>query len=336
MLIEQLDTESRVLIVAEIGNNHEGDFAVAEQLISRAAATGVDAVKFQTFQTEQYVQPHDAARFARLKRFELTQDQFVRLAERARRDGVLFLSTPLDLDSARFLAPLVAALKIASCDNTFVPLLDTIAATGKPVILSTGLADIATIRAARATIERVWSDTGRAAELAVLHCVSAYPVPPEQVNLAAIATLRREIGLTVGYSDHALGIEAAVMSVAAGARIVEKHFTLDKQYSDFRDHQLSADPVEMAALVHRIREVETMLGTGEKSLQPCEGDARVALRRSIAARHDVSGGTSLRWEHLTWLRPGSGIAPGRETLVLGRTLKRDISAGDLIELTDLE
>ncbi|RMF82811.1 MAG: hypothetical protein D6744_05690 [Planctomycetota bacterium] len=336
MLIDSFDTEQRVLIVAEIGNNHEGDFTVAEELIARAAEAGADAVKFQTFQTEHYVRPIDADRFARLKQFELTQDQFARLAERARQAKVLFVSTPFDLASARFLASHVSALKIASGDNNFTPLLKTAAATGKPLILSTGLADLATIRLAVATIERVWSDTRRAAELAIMHCVSAYPVPPEQANLAAIATLRREFGLTVGYSDHASGIDAAVLSVAAGARIVEKHFTLDKQYSDFRDHQLSADPPELRELVRRIREAEAMLGDGGKRVQPCESDARLALRRSIAVGRDLPAGTILRWEHLTWLRPGDGLAPGRENELLGRRLTRDIKRGSLIGPHDVE
>jgi sialic acid synthase SpsE len=336
MLIADFDTAAKVLIIAEIGNNHEGSYALAEELVGRAAEAGADAVKFQTFRTEEFVSHKDEARFRRLKAFELSQPQFEQLAAVARRAGVMFLSTPLDLGSAEFLAPLVSAFKIASGDNTFYPLLDTVARLDRPVILSGGLTDTRQLTYSRTHIEQAWRRNGLRQQVAVLHCVTSYPVAPEQANLAAIATLVRELGGTIGYSDHTLGIEAPVLAVASGARIVEKHFTIDHSFSDFRDHQLSADPVELAELVRRIRQTEVLLGSGEKLPQECERAIEGAVRRSIVARCDLPAGTVLRWEHLGWLRPGGGIPPGQEHHLVGRTLNQTVAAGTPLRFDHVE
>lgn len=331
MRIGSLNPGERVLVVAEIGNNHEGDPDLAEALIGLAAAAGADAVKFQTFRTESFVSRSDADRFRRLKSFELAPQQFERLAGAARRAGVLFLSTPLDLDSARFLEPLVAAYKVASGDNTFMPLLETIAETGKPIIISTGLATFEEVARARRTVERVWRDLGVRQEVALLHCVSSYPTEARDANLAAIGTLKRAFECTVGYSDHTLGIEAAVLAVAAGARIVEKHFTIDKHLSDFRDHRLSADPDELAALVRRIRDVEAMLGDGTRTPRACERDVITALRRSAVAGRDLPAGTVLGPQDIAWVRPGGGIAPARASELIGRRLAGRVAAGERLD-----
>ena len=325
------DRLKRVMIVAEIGNNHEGSVALAEELIGLAAGAGADAVKFQTFRTEHYVSPRDQHRVEQLRSFELSIGDMQRLGETARQAGMVFLSTPFDLDSARALEPLVEAYKIASGDNTFYPLLETVAATGKPIILSTGLADLSDINRAKRTIERVWRGQGKRGDLALMHCVSCYPVPIEQANLAAIETLKAAFGCTVGYSDHTLGIEAATFAVAAGARIVEKHFTIDRAHSDFRDHQLSADPEQMARLVREVRKIERILGSGDPTLQPCEKPLVVPLRRSIAAARDLAAGAVLGPDAITWLRPGDGaFPPGLEAQVVGRTLAVPLSAGEMI------
>ncbi|MCH8164304.1 MAG: N-acetylneuraminate synthase family protein [Planctomycetes bacterium] len=330
MVINDFDTDRRVLIVAEIGNNHEGSYALAEELIGLAAQAGADAVKFQTFRTQHYVSPCDQQRFEQLKSFELRFEQFERLSKLARDEGVLFLSTPFDIQSAQALNDIVAAYKISSGDITFYPLLEVVGETGKPVIVSTGLADLREIAAAKATIERARNERGLAGELALLHCVSSYPVPRDQANLAAIGELKVLFGCTVGYSDHTLGIEAAALAVAAGARIVEKHFTMANDYSAFRDHQLSADPREMAELGRRIRAIETLMGNGEKVPQPCERDLITALRRSIAANRDLPAGAVLSRDDLTWVRPGGGFVPGQEDSVVGRELVGPIAAGQAI------
>ena len=226
------------------------------------------------------------------------------------------------------------AFKIASGDITFVALLDAVARTGKPVIVSTGLSSLEEVAAARDRIRACWEAHGITQEIAALHCVACYPAPPEQANLAAIRTLA-SLGVVPGYSDHTLGLDAAVLAVGAGARIIEKHFTLDKNASSFRDHQLSADPVEMALLVRKIRDAQALLGDGVKRAAACERDLVLALRRSVAVNRDLPAGTVLEDGHFCWVRPGTGYQPGEEGALVGRRLVRDVAAGTLLSPDDL-
>lgn len=333
-MIQPFDPERRVLVVAEIGNNHEGNLRTALDLVRLAAEARADAVKFQTFRTELFVRRLDRERFDRLKGFELSPADFRRLADAAHEQGLLFLSTPLDLESARMLEPLVDAFKIASGDNTFFPLIDHVAGTGKPLVLSSGLLDLESIRRTIGRIDGVWAAQKITQRPVVLHCVTGYPVPIDQTNLGAIRAIA-SLDCIPGYSDHTIGIEAAALSAALGARVIEKHFTFDKTRTGFRDHQLSADPADLAELVQRVRRTEALLGTGEKVLQPVERELAQAVRRSIAAAIDLPSGTVIASHHLTWLRPGSGIAPGEEARLLGRALARDVAAGELLSLDDL-
>ena len=331
MKISNIETDDRVFIIAEIGNNHEGNFSVAQQMVAQAAQAGADAVKFQTFKTEHYISTLEQDRFARLKKFELSHDEFAKLAEFARTQGVLFLSTPFDLHSATFLKDHVVAFKIASGDNTFYPLLKHVAQMDKPIILSTGLLDIAGIKRTLEFIRGCWSRSAVNPDLAVLHCVTAYPVPDSEAKVAAISQIKEAIGdATVGYSDHTLGILASVCAVANGARIIEKHFTLRRDYSDFRDHALSADPAEFAEMVQAIRRSEELLGTRDKLPAPSEVALESAVRRSIAAAHDLSADHLLATEDLTWVRPGTGFPPGSEHEVIGRVLSHHVRRGELI------
>ena len=332
MRINDFDTDKNVFVIAEIGNNHEGDFTLAQEMIGRAAEAGVDAVKFQTFIPEFFISRADVERIDQLRGFQLSFSQFEALARQADTAGVTFFSTPLDLESAHFLNTLQPLFKIASGDNTFLPLIETVASFNKSILISTGLADLALLD----RLHGLWQEQAGRSELAFLHCVASYPVPSEQANLGAIHTLQKRYPeLTIGYSDHTLGIEAATCAVAAGARIVEKHFTLDKQHSDFRDHQLSADPTEMAELVDVIRHVDDMVGSGEKTAQPCEEELQVAARRSIAVKRDLPANYELVWQDLCWVRPGSGMAVGQEKDVLGRRTKRVMQQGELIQPEDL-
>lgn len=332
MIIGGHSVTQKILIVAEIGNNHEGSVARAEDMIALARAAGADAVKFQTFRTERYVTRSDTGRFERLKRFELGEQEFIRLHAAATKLGLIFLSTPFDPDSARFLNSIVPAFKIASGDNNHKPLLEQIAGFNKPIMLSTGLADITAIRKSRAIIERIWKDQRITQSIAVLHCVSSYPVPPAEANLGAIAHLRQELGCIVGYSDHCLGIDAAVVSAALGARIIEKHFTFDKNYSDFRDHQLSASPAEFEQMCRRIRETECLIGRMEKTPQVCEKTNERALRRSIVASRRIPSGSLIELKDLDWIRPGTGLPPGDEFRIVGKRTMRDIAAGEVMSM----
>ena len=332
MIIDTFDTDKGVLVIAEIGNNHEGSYALAEEMIGLAFETGANAVKFQTFRAEHLVNRCDQRRFNQLKSFELTFNEFGRLCRVAREAGLLFLSTPFDLESAEFLNTIVPAFKIASGDNNFYPLLETVASFGKPVILSGGLADLVQLRYSKALIEYIWNGRGLQQDVAVLHCVSGYPVPAAEANLSAIRSLKRKLQCTVGYSDHTTGIEAAVLSVALGARIVEKHFTIDKHYSDFRDHQLSASPQEMAQLVKKIGEIVELLGSGTKVMQDCERNIATSVRRSIVAKRDLPAGTVISFEDISWIRPANGLPPGKEHLLLGRVLAKPLCRGEPITL----
>lgn len=336
MLIDRIDTVERVIIIAEIGNNHEGSFDLAQELIGRAKESGADAVKFQTFQAELFGNPRDPARMERLKQFELPQTAFEALAKQARDSGLLFISTPLDLESADFLLPLVDAMKIASGDLTFEPLLRRVSTGDKPVLLSTGLATLDEIRHSVALLsDGLGGDSTAMNRLGILHCVASYPVPQAEVGLANIRTLTQSFDNAIGYSDHFLGIDAAVLAVAAGARIIEKHFTIDREYSDFRDHQLSADPKMMSEMVEGIRHAEVLLGHPEKFVQDCEKLSRISLRRGISAARNLMAGTIITEQDLTWLRPAEGAAPGEEINLIGKSLNKDMEPGEAISIEDV-
>lgn len=332
MKIGRVDLDREVLVVAEIGNNHEGDLALAEELIALAAEAGAQAVKFQTIRPGDLVAPDQTARLAQLNKICIPPGAHQRLALRAEKEGVMFLSTPFYLGAVDLLDPLVPAFKIASGDNNFVPLLRRVAMTGKPVLLSTGMADIAMIRAATGELEKVWQEKSLPPKLVLMHCVSAYPTPAEQANLSAIRTLAT-LGHTVGYSDHTLGTDACVLAVALGARVLEKHFTISKNRSEFRDHKLSADPKELQTLVQRVRETEAMLGDGEKRVMPDEQPK--AARRSIVAARSMQAGHQLVPDDLAWLRPADGLPPGEEAALLGQILRRPVKAGDRLTVNDL-
>ena len=336
MKINNFDTEKKVFIIAEIGNNHEGDFSVAQELIGKAAESGADAVKFQTFIPE-HISGGDLIRLKKLQGFHFINEQFEKLAKLAFELGIIFFSTPFDPESARFLNTIQPVFKIASSDNDYLSFINTVAGFGKPMIVSSGMAELVQIDNVCQEVHKVWSEKNINPGLALLHCVSSYPTPPEQANLNAITTLKKQFPeQIIGYSDHTLGIQAAVSSVALGARIVEKHFTLDKNYSDFHDHQISADPEDLKQMIENIREVELMLGTGEKILQKNEKEIRVALRRSVAASRNLQIGDILTKDDIIWIRPGTGITMGKENQIIGKRLSRPLSYCELISLEDVD
>ena len=205
MKIENCDTEKEALVIAEIGNNHEGSYALAEEMIGLAAQAGAGAVKFQTIIPERLVSSEQKERIEQLKRFQLTYNEFEKLSKVARDENVIFLSTPFDLESASFLESLVPAYKIASGDNNFFPMIDVIAHTGKPIIVSTGLLDLIEVQKTIEFVKDIWKQNAISQEMAVMHCVTAYPTIPEEANLLAIRELQN-LNVTAGYSDHTIGI----------------------------------------------------------------------------------------------------------------------------------
>jgi N,N'-diacetyllegionaminate synthase len=334
MIIKDLDTSKKVLIIAEIGNNHEGSYALAEEMIGLAVEAGADAVKFQTIIPEKLVSIQQKKRIKQLKKFQLSYDEFTKLSKVAKNEGAIFLSTPFDIDSALFLNELVPAYKIASGDNDFYPLIEVIAEIGKPIIMSTGLMNLDELEKSVLFIKNIWQKNHNKEELALLHCVSSYPTPPENANLLAINELE-QIADIVGYSDHTSGIEAAVLSIAFGARIIEKHFTIDNNYSDFHDHQLSSNPTEFKKMVVQIRIAEIMLGSDKKVPTDLELKSKQSIRRSIVANHNLSAGHKIILEDLDWVRPGGGVRPGDEETIIGKKLTNGIKAGEMIELKNL-
>jgi len=323
-------------IVAEIGVNHEGDKRIAVDLIKQAAACGVNAVKFQTYQAEHYISTSQMERFQRARKFQLKYDDFRELAHVASECGMVFLSTPFHSDDVDFLDEIVPVFKVSSGDLTHSKLTAHIALKGKPIIISTGLGTRQEIQAAVETVLEVRPDVRDKGELMLLHCVAAYPTPAEEANLANISWLRETFELPVGYSDHTLGTKACELAVAAGAVLVEKHFTYRKENQEFHDHAISADPDDMRQLVLAVREAETYRGAKERVLGQSEKEMLLTMRRSIGAAIDIPSGQPVRSEWLTYLRPAWGIPIDQVDTVVGRRLHRVVPAGDLIREEDLE
>jgi N,N'-diacetyllegionaminate synthase len=329
MKIDQHDTEKKVFVIAEIGNNHEGNREVAAEMIGLAAEAGADAVKFQTIVPEKLVNTHEKERLAQLNKLCLKGEDFIWLAEQAKKNGIYFLSTPFDCESVDFLNHLVPAFKIASGDNQFFQMIERIALTGKPIIASTGLLNEADCYRLVDFIQKIWEQHGLIGSLALLHCIVAYPTPLESVNLKALDVLSRIPNIEIGYSDHTIGITACLAAVARGARIIEKHFTLDKNFSNFRDHQLSADPHDLYEMITRMREIESLLGIAQKQPAPIEQPNEMAVRRSWAAARKLTAGHKLEKDDLIGLRPASGL-PLQRMDWLGKTITRELDFGEFL------
>jgi len=337
MRIGDFDLDHKVLIVAEIGNNHEGSPDEARRLIEAAADSGVRAVKIQVIDPERLVNCKEAERIAQLGRFRLSSQLIEELSRRARERGMLFLASAFDPDSLEAVAPCLDAVKIASGDIDYGALQRRAAALGKPIIQSTGTASEDDIRAAISTIETGLPEgTPISERLALLHCVSLYPTPVDHANLRAMERLRTDFGLTVGYSDHVLGIEVAAASIALGARIVEKHLTLDKSRTDFRDHTLSADPEDMRRLVELAAAAEGMLGHGQARISEQESSTATQVRRSLVAAKDLPRGKLLEAGDLDAVRPANGLSPRLAPQLIGKRLKIKRARHELIKEEHLE
>ncbi len=322
MKIGPHNTSDSVFIIAEIGNCHEGDFDLAKELVSLAAAAGADAVKFQTIVPERLVPAADELRIAQLRRFQFTPEQFRQLREEADVHGVQFMSTPFDLDVVDWLDELVPAWKIGSGDNDFLPLIERVAKTGKPVLISTGLGH----HDEAVRLLPILMQYG--CELGLLHCMVSYPTPLEEAGLGEITKLMHD-GITPGYSDHTVGIQAAQWAVAAGARIVEKHFTIDKNHSDFGDHKLSADPQDLAEMVSGIRQIESAL---KKPIEPAEEQNRSKVRRGLVAAHDLRAGHVTDMTDFLFLRGVNGISVADTADFVGRPVVSACQAGETLTL----
>jgi len=333
-----------VFVIAEAGVNHDGDIDRALALCDAARAAGADAVKFQTFRAEDLVLPGaptaayqkrqtgEDDQFAMLRKLELSPAQHERIRDHCAAIGIEFFSTPFSLEAVDLLVALgVRRMKLPSGELTHRALVERACATGLPVLLSTGMATLDEVREALGWAQGV---RGSLAGVTVLHCTSAYPAPDEALNLRAILTMREALGLPVGYSDHSLGIEAALAAVSLGATVIEKHLTLDRTLPG-PDHAASLEPGEFAAMVRGIRRVTAMLGDGIKAPRPEEQDAARVARRSVVAAVDIPAGTVLRPEMLACRRPATGIAPRDWDRVVGRTARAAVPAGSVLRWEQL-
>ncbi len=327
MKFDSHDIEKEIFIVAEIGNNHEGNINVAKELIKQASIARVNAVKFQTFIPENYVTSSDIKRINMLKKFQLTNKEIISLADFARSLGLIFFSTPFDIESAIFLNKIQSIFKISSGDNNFTQLVNKIFEFKKPTIISTGLADLKLLE----KLYDNWFCKNPNLPISFLHCVTSYPVLDTQANMNRINKLKLKFPKAIiGYSDHTIGLESACLAVSMGARIIEKHFTIDKNFSEFRDHQLSADPIELKDLVERIRKIEIMMSNESNQGSKDEESNRIAVRRSIAASRNINAKKVINKDDLTWLRPGTGFKPGEENCLIGRSTVKEIKKGEII------
>ena len=328
-----------VYIIAEAGVNHNGSFETACRLVDAAKDAGVDCIKFQTFKSENLVSQGaqkadyqktttgDGSQVDMLKKLELSFDDFLRLKDYCDERGICFLSTPFDFESIDFLTTIdMPFWKIPSGEITNYPYLVALARTARPVVMSTGMCEMAEIEAAL----RVLRDNGTT-DITLLHCNTEYPTPYQDVNLLAMKTLRDAFGVEVGYSDHTQGIEVPIAAVAIGATVIEKHFTLDRTMEG-PDHKASLEPNELAAMVSAIRHIEAALGDGNKTPSPSEKKNIAIARKSIVAKRHIKAGELLTADNITVKRPGSGISPMRWPEVLGTRAKRDFDEDELIEL----
>jgi N-acetylneuraminate synthase len=324
---------SRTFVIAEAGVNHNGDPALARALVDVAVAAGADAVKFQTFSVDRLLTRRapkaeyqeratggGQSQYEMLARLQLSAEDHEMLFSYCAAAGIEFMSTPFDPESARYLKRLgVRRLKISSGDVTNLPMLEVVGSLGLPVVLSTGMADMAEVAAAVAALRRAGTT-----DLAVLQCVSNYPADPALTNLRVMDTFARAFGTPVGLSDHSTGLTMAIAAAALGAAYVEKHFTLDQSLPG-PDHQASLLPDELRSLVTAIREVEAGLGDGVKRPAPSELPVRDVARKSLVAARDLPGGAVLGPEDLEVLRPGTGLSPAALPDVLGRRTARAIA-----------
>ena len=329
----------KTLIIAEAGVNHNGDIQLAKQLIDIAATAQVDYIKFQTFKAEKLVNKYagkadyqkentgnDDTQYNMLKSLELSEREHEDLIDYCKFKGVKFLSTAFDFDSIDFLKDKLDFYKIPSGEITNYPYLIKVSELKLPVVMSTGMATMEEVKDAL----KVLIDNGLSKNMVtILHCNTEYPTPMGDVNLKAMNTIGKELGVDIGYSDHTLGIEIPIAAVAMGAKVIEKHFTLDRSMEG-PDHQASLEPDELVNMVRSIRNIEKALGSGIKEPSESETKNRPIARKSIVALKAIKEGEILSEENITVKRPGTGMSPMKWLDVIGTPAKKNYSKDEEI------
>jgi len=328
---------NKVIIIAEAGVNHNGDIGLAKKLIDAAKNAGADYVKFQSFKTEKLVSKFaqkaeyqksttdkDESQFDMIKKLELSDSDHVEIIEYCKKQNIGFMSSPFDKDGISYLDSLeVDFFKVPSGEITNLPYLRELTKFNKSIVLSTGMATMAEVKQALAVL--------KGKDVTVLHCNTEYPTPMEDVNLKAMLTIKSECNVEVGYSDHTLGIEVPVAAVAMGAKVIEKHFTLDKEMEG-PDHKASLDPVELKDMVVAIRNIENALGSSVKKPSRSEIKNIPIVRKSIVAGMSIKKGDIFTDTNLTIKRPASGLSPMLWDDILGRYAIRDFAEDEVIEI----
>ncbi|WP_169752557.1 N-acetylneuraminate synthase [Campylobacter mucosalis] len=331
---------NKVFIIAEAGVNHNGDIELAKKLIDVAVSAGADAVKFQTFKAKHSISKNaskadyqkqttdkNESQFEMIKRLELDEVAHKELIAYCASRGIMFLSTPFDLESIELLANFgLEIFKIPSGEITNLPYLRAIARLNKKVILSTGMANLGEIETA---IDILTINGTNRENIIVLHANTEYPTPMQDVNLKAMLTIKNALNIPVGYSDHTPGIEVPIAAVALGAVVIEKHFTLDKNMQG-PDHKASLEPDELKAMVSAIRNIEIALGDGIKRTSPSEQKNKTIARKSIVAARDIKKGEIFSEQNLAIKRPGNGISPMRWDEIIGQKAQKDYEQDELI------
>ena len=337
---KKIGTGNPCFVIAEAGVNHNGNIAMAKKLIDVAITARADAVKFQTFNAEQMMTESapqadyqaknlgkNQSQIEMIRPLQLPVEAFSELNSYCKAVGIIFISTPFDHDSVDVLDRLgVPAFKIGSGELTNWPLLEHVAAKNKPVILSTGMANLGEVDESLRLVQE--SGSG---EAILLHCTSNYPAQPEDVNLNAMQTMATAFPVPVGYSDHTADIDIPIAAVALGANVIEKHFTLDDQLEG-PDHKASLEPDQLSRMIQGIRRVEESLGDGIKRPVAAERNTAAVARRSLVSARAISAGEKLSADDIRILRPGTGIPPRQLKYVVGRRVGVDIRSGTVLTL----
>ena len=328
-----ISEESPAYIIAEIGMNHNGSIDLAKEMIHAAARAGANAVKFQSFKTEDFLS-QKFFDFEERKRFELNLNDHKILAKEAKKCSIEFFSTPLDNYSLEILDELnVNVYKIASCDLNNIPFIRNIAKKKKPVIFSTGYATVTEIREAYQTVKKLGSG-----EIIIMHCVASYPTPYKDINLINIQSLQSAFpDAIIGFSDHSLDyLNIPSTAVALGARVIEKHFTIDQKLDGY-DHHMSLDEDMFRQMVNNIRIIEKAIGKSRQELGMIgdEADRKVNARRSLFWSIDLNKGTRITQEHLIAKRPGRGLEPNTLDKIVGKVLLEDVSSDSIVGLNQI-
>lgn len=326
-------------IIAEAGINHNGDINIAKKMIDAAKDTGVDAIKFQTFKAEEFISDKNEtytyksqgkeiteSMYEMFKRYEFTKEQWIEIAKYCKENGMIFFSTPQNPSDLDFLMSImdIPVIKVGADDLTNIELMSYYASKGKPIIISGGMAYISEIEDAVEAIRKEGNNN-----LIILHCVSSYPAEAEEVNLRKMNTIKQAFEVITGFSDHTIGTVALVGAVALGAKVVEKHFTLDKNMPG-PDHWFSSDVEEIRKLVCDIRYIEKALGSSKVSPTEKEMEMRKIARRSIVAKKDLMIGDTINKDNIEYKRPGNGLPPKFAKYIVEKKIIKQLKAGEII------